>query len=101
MSGNKKYTGGNLKSDLAKIDAHVITPEEYKDIPELTDEWFEAADHYDGDRLVRRGRPRASAPKVPVHIRLSPEIVTRFKATGRGWQTRINAALAEWLEKRP
>ena len=35
-------------------------------------------------------------PKKPVQIRLSPEIVSAFKATGRGWQTRINDALRDW-----
>jgi hypothetical protein len=33
------------------------------DAPELTDEWFDTADHYEGDHLVRRGRPRSDSPK--------------------------------------
>ncbi len=45
-----------LGSNLAKIDEHIITQEEYDEIPELTDEWFEQADLYEGGRLVRRGR---------------------------------------------
>lgn len=42
---------------------------------------------------VRRqiGRPRAGAPKVAVSIRLDRDVAERFKATGKGWQTRINA----------
>ncbi len=47
---------------LAEFDAHVIQPEEYEDIPELTDEWFEQADLYHGGRLIRRGR-RPREPK--------------------------------------
>jgi hypothetical protein len=46
----------SLGSDLAKLDAHEITPEEYDDIPELTDEWFEQADLYEGGKLIRRGK---------------------------------------------
>jgi len=34
----KKSTG--LKSNLAEVDAHQITPEEYEEIPELTEEFF-------------------------------------------------------------
>lgn len=53
-------------------------------------------------RLVKRGRPVSESPKKPVQIRLSPEIVSAFKETGRGWQTRINNALLDWLkEHRP
>lgn len=39
-----------------------------------------------------RGRP-AGSNKTLVHIRLDNEVVEKFKATGSGWQTRINEAL--------
>ena len=48
-----------LGSSLARIDAHIITPEEYAEIPELTDAWFASADLHEGGRLIRRGRPVA------------------------------------------
>jgi uncharacterized protein (DUF4415 family) len=54
---------------------------------------------YDEDGNVKRtGRPRAERPKTPVTIRLSQEIAEAFRATGKGWQTRMNAALADWLK---
>lgn len=40
---------------------------------------------------ARVGRP-ASGKQV-VSIRLDPEVITKFKATGPGWQSRINAVL--------
>jgi len=44
--------------------------------------------------IVRRlGRPPKSDRKVSVTLRLDRDIVERFKATGAGWQTRINSAL--------
>ncbi len=46
---------------------------------------------------VRRGRPPLATPKVSTTIRLSPDVLAHFKADGRGWQTRINAALREWI----
>jgi len=49
---------------------------------------------------VRRGRPLAQARKVSTTIRLDPDIVEAFRAAGEGWQSRINAALREYLEKR-
>ncbi len=50
------------------------------------------------DEVIRsRGRPKAGTVKVPVSIRLSPEVVDAFKATGKGWQTRIDEVLKEWV----
>jgi len=68
------------------------------DAPELTDEFFERADEYVGDKLVRRGRPKAGSPKVALTVRYDADVVEAFKATGKGWQTRMNAALKEWLK---
>ncbi len=47
------------------------------------------------DELFRRriGRPPSPVKKVPVLLRLDPEVVDRFKAEGDGWQTRMNDAL--------
>lgn len=42
--------------------------------------------------------PQKAATKVSTTIRLSPEVVDTFKATGAGWQTRIDAALKDWLK---
>ena len=41
----------------------------------------------------RRGRPTKANPKVSVRLRLDRDVIDRFKATGQGWQTRINAVL--------
>ncbi len=49
--------------------------------------------------LPKRGRPRAEAPKKAVNIRLAPDIIDAFRATGRGWQTRVNNALRDWLKE--
>jgi uncharacterized protein (DUF4415 family) len=44
------------------------------------------------------GRPRTSAPRKNICIRLSPAVEEAFRATGKGWQTRMNAALIDWLK---
>ncbi|EDW2053706.1 BrnA antitoxin family protein [Salmonella enterica subsp. enterica] len=49
--------------------------------------------------LRRKGRPVTDCPKVSVNIRYSPEVLDAFRATGSGWQTRMNAALKDWLRK--
>jgi uncharacterized protein (DUF4415 family) len=71
------------------------------DAPELDDAWFQEADVYQGERLVRRGRPRAQKRKVSTTIRFDADIVDAFRSEGEGWQTRINDALREWLDDHP
>lgn len=45
-----------------------------------------------------RGRPLGSGKKEQVTLRLDAEILEQFKATGNGWQTRINDALRDWTK---
>ncbi len=63
------------------------------DAPELTDEFFERADEYQGGTLVKRGRPKAVSTKEPVKLRLDADLLAALRATGDGWQTRINDML--------
>ena len=41
----------------------------------------------------RRGRPKSASPKMEVKIRLDAKTVEHLRASGPGWQTRVNAAL--------
>ena len=72
------------------------------DNPEWTAEMFAQAKHISDlptalqTKLRGRG-PQKAAPKVSTTIRLSPDVVQAFRAAGDGWQTRIDAALKDWL----
>ncbi|MBY0484093.1 BrnA antitoxin family protein [Nitrosomonas sp.] len=44
------------------------------------------------------GRPQGSGKKEQVTIRIDTEILEQFRATGSGWQTRINDALRDWIK---
>ncbi|MCX7256355.1 MAG: BrnA antitoxin family protein [Polaromonas sp.] len=48
--------------------------------------------------LARRGRPLGSGTKTQVTLRLDTKIIQKFKASGDGWQTRINDALKNWVQ---
>ena len=48
--------------------------------------------------LVRRGRPLGSGSKAQVTLRLDVEVLNRFRASGDGWQTRINEVLKSWVQ---
>ncbi len=69
------------------------------DAPELTDEVMDRADWYDGETLIRRGRPKLDQPKISTTLRLDADVIAQFKAKGPKWQTRINDALREWLKQ--
>jgi uncharacterized protein (DUF4415 family) len=68
------------------------------DAPEITTAWVAEADVYAGDKLVRRGRPPKDTTKVLTTLRLDPDVLAGLRATGSGWQTRVNDAMREWLK---
>ena len=49
----------------------------------------------------KRGRPVLAHPKEHLNIRLDSDIVMNFRRMGRGWQTRLNEALRDWLKMHP
>ena len=69
---------------------------------EWNDEDFKQAMRFDDapetmkPSLNVRGKQKAPT-KIAVTLRYSPEVIEAFKATGKGWQTRIDDALKEWL----
>jgi uncharacterized protein (DUF4415 family) len=88
MIVNKHASPLTLGSDLAQVDAHVVKPAEYKELPELTDELLSRA-------VVKKGgRPKAINPKQLISLRLPANVVSKWRATGPGWQTRMAERLA-------
>jgi uncharacterized protein (DUF4415 family) len=51
------------------------------------------------ERILARRGPQKAPTKIPVSIRLSPEVVQHFKAKGPGWQSRIDDALRKIARK--
>lgn len=49
-------------------------------------------------QMKKIGRPKSEITKERITIRLSPDVLERFRATGTGWQTRVDAALRDWLK---
>ena len=46
----------------------------------------------------KRGRPSGSGSKEQVSVRFDLDVLAAFRAYGPGWQTRMNAALKDWLK---
>lgn len=74
------------------------------DVPEMTDEEFARAvpfkqAHPDAYAAWKRGpgRPRAETPKVHTGFRLAADVVEGIKATGKGYNARVESVLREAL----
>lgn len=83
MTASKRLSPRSLGSDLARVAAHVIQPEEYEELPELTEVMLASG------TVNRGGRPRAENPKKLISIRLPENVVMKWRASGPGWQTRM------------
>ena len=89
MPAKKPASGRNLKSDLARVDAHRIQAREYAELPELDDDMLARA------VVNKGGRPVSPNPRKLISLRLPADVLERWKATGPGWQTRMAERLAQ------
>jgi uncharacterized protein (DUF4415 family) len=83
MNAKEHASRHALKSDLARVDAHIIQAKEYEELPDLTEEMLARA------KVKRGDRPASKTARESVPLRLPADIIARWKATGPGWQTRI------------
>ena len=88
MKGRKRGSRRSLGSDLARVDAHVIQPKEYAELPELTDEMLARG-------VWKRNGRRIPAPMRVVTLRLRADVVAKWRASGPGWQTRMAERLSK------
>ena len=65
-------------------------------LPELTHDLI-ATQKTDTLTVKPIGRPKSDKHKVVTTVRFDTEIIEFFKRDGRGWQTRLNAALREYI----
>ena len=90
---------GESKTDVAKVGAgtpYVWDGKNGDEQPLTREEMQAGIEEY----RKRRGRPVGS-DKESTTIRLDRDILAAFRASGPGWQTRINAALRDWLKTHP
>lgn len=89
MSASKAASGQKLGSDLKRVDAHVLQAEEYEELPEITDEMLARA------QINKGGRPKLANTKKSISLRLPEEVISKWRATGPGWQTRMAKRLED------
>jgi uncharacterized protein (DUF4415 family) len=85
-----------MRGKSTKLNIHMPGREEdrriNKGIAADPDTWELSAAEFRQLRPVR-GRPKLAVPKVPINLRIDAEVLRAFRATGSGWQTRMNAVL--------
>ena len=80
-----------------------ITKQAIEDDTNLTDKelaqfkLFEQSDLPESVKESVRGRPKKPNPKVSTTVRLDEDVISFFKAKGKGWQTRLNEALRSYM----
>lgn len=93
MTVKRRASRPSSGSDLARVDAHVIQPEEYVELPALTEDMLARG------RVNKGGRPKSVNPKRLISIRLTEETIQRWRASGPGWQTRMAEKLTRLAPK--
>jgi uncharacterized protein (DUF4415 family) len=66
-----------------------VKSEEYKELPELTEDMLARA------RINKGGRPLSLNPRRLISLRLPADVIERWRATGPGWQTRMAERLSK------
>ena len=89
MNASKRASRLTLKSDMSRVDAHVIKRGEYRELPELTEKMLAHA------TVNKGGRPRSANVRKSISLRLSADVIERWRATGPGWQTRMVQRLSK------
>lgn len=79
-----EFDAENPPTDAADWEGAVVS----RSLPELR------------EKLATRRRGPGRAPrKEPTTIRFDPEVLSALRATGRGWQRRVNDVMKEWVAK--
>ena len=68
----------------ADPDARPLTPKQLKEMVPMR---------------ALRGRPKSASTKQLVSVRYSPEVLAYFKATGEGWQSRMDGVLLRYVTR--
>ncbi|HUY82365.1 MAG TPA: BrnA antitoxin family protein [Acidobacteriaceae bacterium] len=97
MKNSKSLTDWERVKSFREGDRIPYNPEDGPYDPNdeaATGEWLSQA------IILRPGQrgPQKAPTKMQISLRLSPEVIEHFKATGKGWQTRIDETLKKAIE---
>jgi uncharacterized protein (DUF4415 family) len=87
---------------MTKPDPIAPLTDEDGEVRELTSADFDRARRLDAMPAGLQGKlrgPQKAATKEQISLRVSRDVLERFRATGAGWQGRMDDALREWIER--
>ncbi|WP_068317833.1 BrnA antitoxin family protein [Polycladidibacter hongkongensis] len=84
---------GYTKQDWDGVDSPELDSSELASATTLQEALPELA-----QAIVKRGRPKSASHKVPVSLRLDEDLVAALRKSGKGWQSRVNAALRDFAK---
>jgi uncharacterized protein (DUF4415 family) len=97
----KKFSSKRPLTDAEEAEIQKMIASD-PDAPEATDEqiaqakpFAEAFPELMASIRRGRGRPPVESPRQQISIRLDADVIAKFKATGKGWQARMNEALRQ------
>ena len=96
MPKNKKQTVILSEQAYSAADVQAVS-----DTPEITAEQFAQAKPFNdvfpvlAEKMRRARGPQKAPKKIAVQLRLDRDVVERFRASGKGWQSRINEILKQ------
>lgn len=97
MPARKKIDGDCAKREAVR-DAPI--PYEPDDGPYDPNDPAAVDAYWNSAQVIRGpGRPRQLVTRTMISLRIDPDVVAALRATGRGWQTRVNALLREAVKK--
>lgn len=87
---SRKYNGTAKEDNIEELpDSFFENAKPFKEVfPELYQSW-------------KRGRPLKANKKKEIKLRIDPDVLAAFRASGKGWQTRMHALLKAWADKHP
>jgi uncharacterized protein (DUF4415 family) len=80
------------RKDWDEVDSPPLTREQLEEMKPLRDVFPDLAEYAVNRKRGQRGRQK-SPTKKPVTIRIDPDVLNIYKATGSGWQSRMNEVL--------
>lgn len=91
-------SGADLNKKLKNMKEDWVDPD---DAPELDGQWFRGAHVYVADTLVKRGvgRPPIKNTKEMLSLRMDFDVLEKLRASGKGWQTRLNKYIKDAVLK--
>ena len=95
MKENNKHS---ISTWVDPDDAPEITPDLLlSGVKKIGERAVSDNEFHDAVKKTKAGRPVSKNPKLLVSMRYDAEVIKYFKATGKGWQTRINEVLSKYV----